>query len=408
MLLVSYLYGIKSERRLTEEVSLNIAYRWFCGFGITEKIPDHSTFTKNRKFRWQNSGIFENIFTQIVRQCTEQHLVDGEHMVADGSYVPANVSRASWADIEEEVQASMHSYLDDLDAELSEQAGYKKPIEKTITQKRTTSTTDTDCGYINHGTKRGVGYLTEMTVDCKRGIITGENTFPANEKESLIVLRHLQKQMGDIGIEFHRIALDRGYDTGAVHRGLELLGITGYISGIDFPNSPEKYGFVYTPENDHFVCPEGKALHFHRLNCNKSTGKYLRCYQICDDTCLACSRRDTCFDKTGWRRRILASSCYPAFYRGHERIGTPEYLFMMRRRKIWSEGSFSVMKREHLLSKIRKWGISNACEECLLSALALNLKRMAAAIFFAFSGLFSLLLHSLWRQNYAFFNRSNS
>lgn len=98
MLLVGYLYGIKSERRLTEEVSLNIAHRWFCGFGITEKIPDHSTFTKNRQFRWQNKGLFENIFTQIVRQCAEQHLVDGEHMAADGSYIPANVSRASWVD----------------------------------------------------------------------------------------------------------------------------------------------------------------------------------------------------------------------------------------------------------------------------------------------------------------------
>lgn len=354
MLLVGYLYGIKSERRLTEEISLNIAYRWFCGFGMMDKIPDHSTFTKNRKQRWQSSRIFERIFTEIVRQCVERHLVDGEDMVADGSYIPANVSRASWIDVEESVQFSMHSYLDDLDAELSEQAGYKKPPEKTMAHKRTTSTTDPECGYINHGTKRGVGYLTEMTVDCKHGIVTGVDAFPANEKESLIILRHLQQQMRDIGVGYRRIALDRGYDTGAVHRGLEILGITGYIPRIDFPNSPDKYGFTYEPEEDCFICPEGEALHFHRLNCNKSTGKYLRCYQIRDDACLSCSRRETCFDKTGRRRRILASSCYPAFFRGHERVGTNEYLSMMRKRKIWSEGSFAVLKREHLLSKIRK------------------------------------------------------
>ena len=221
-----------------------------------------------------------------------------------------------------------------------------------------------------------------MTVDCKHGIITGVDTFPANEKESLVILRHLQQQMGEIGIDYQHIALDRGYDTGAVHRGLEILGITGYIPGIDFPNSPEKHGFTYDLGKDCFICPENRELQFHRLNCNKSTGKYLHCYQICDDFCLSCPRRDYCFDKTGRRRRILASSCYPAFYRGHDRIGTPEYLFMMRQRKIWSEGSFSVMKREHLLSRIRKCGISNAREECLLSALALNLKRMAAAILF--------------------------
>jgi transposase len=55
MLLIGYLYGIKSERRLTEEISLNIAYRWFCGFRISDKIPDHSSFTKNRKQRWQKT-----------------------------------------------------------------------------------------------------------------------------------------------------------------------------------------------------------------------------------------------------------------------------------------------------------------------------------------------------------------
>ena len=73
-----------------------------------------------------------------------------------------------------------------------------------------------------------------------------------------------------------RRALDRGYETGAVHRGLELLGITGYIPAIQFSNPPEKYGFSYDPRLDAFICPEGVPLTYHRLNCSKSTGKYLR------------------------------------------------------------------------------------------------------------------------------------
>ena len=178
-----------------------------------------------------------------------------------------------------------------------------------------------------------------------------------------------------------QIALDRGYETGAVHRGLELLGITGYIPAIKFNNTPEKYGFFYAQEKDEFICPEGIPLTYHRLNCNKSTGKYLRCYQVDGDYCMRCPKRPTCFDITGIRRRILASSCYPAFYRGHQRIGTPEFLSMMRLRKIWVEGSFAVLKREHCISKIRKRGISAATEECLLAAMALNLKRMVKAIF---------------------------
>lgn len=178
-----------------------------------------------------------------------------------------------------------------------------------------------------------------------------------------------------------RLALDRGYETGAVHRGLELLGITGYIPAIQFSNPPEKYGFSYDPQLDAFICPEGVPLTYHRLNCSKSTGKYLRCYQVEGDACMRCPKRPSCFDKAGIRRRVLASSCYPAFFRGHQRVGTPEYLAMMRLRKIWAEGNFSVLKREHCISRIRKRGILAATEECLLAAMALNLKRMVNAIF---------------------------
>ena len=95
------------------------------------------------------------------------------------------------------------------------------------------------------------------------------------------------------------IALDRGYDTGAVHRGLELLGITGYIPAIQFSNSPEKYGFYYLPQEDAFCCPEGAKLVYQRLNCSQTTGKYLRCYQVQGDTCRHCKQNATCFKQTG-------------------------------------------------------------------------------------------------------------
>ena len=71
---------------------------------------------------------------------------------------------------------------------------------------------------------------------------------------------------------------------------------------------------------------ESLLFTYHRLNCSKSTGKYLRCYQVEGDACMRCPKRPSCFDKAGIRRRVLASSCYPAFFRGHQRVGTPEYL----------------------------------------------------------------------------------
>ena len=300
-------------------------------------------------------------------------------MVTDGSYIPANVSRESWGDVEAEVEQSMQSYLDCLDEELAQQPGFKKSPVKTVKKRRTTSRTDPDSGYINHGNKRGVGYLMESTVDCKHGIVTGVDVYSANEKESTQVLRHLERQI-KLGVPMKNIALDRGYETGAVHRGLELLGITGHIPAIQFSNPPERYGFSYDLERDAFICPKGMSLTYHRLNCNKSTGKYLRCYQTEGNTCVHCPNRSTCFDKSGIRRRILASSCYPAFYRGHQRVGTPAFYSMMRLRKIWAEGSFAVLKREHCISKIRKKGILEATEECLLAVMALNLKRMVKAI----------------------------
>ena len=376
MLLIGYLYGIKSERRLVEEVQLNIAYRWFCGFELDDTIPNHSTFSKTRTRKWQQSSLFQKAFYEIVKQCIDSGLIDGEAMAADGSYIPANVSRESWINVETEVEQSMQSYLDSLDEELSNQPGFKKPPTKIVRKCRTTSQTDPDSGYINHGSKRGIGYLMEATVDCKHGILTGVDVYSANEKESVLILRHLERQI-NLGIPMSRLALDRGYETGAVHRGLELLGITGYIPAIQFSNPPEKYGFSYDPQLDAFICPEGAPLTYHRLNCSKSTGKYLRCYQVEGDACMRCPKRPGCFDKAGIRRRVLASSCYPAFFRGHQRVGTPEYLAMMRLRKIWAEGSFSVLKREHCISRIRKRGILAATEECLLAAMALNLKRMA-------------------------------
>ena len=77
MLLVQYLYGIKSERRSVEEVRQNLAYRWICGFELHEAIPEHSTFSKTRVRKWQQSDLFQKVFQEIVRRCVESSLENG-------------------------------------------------------------------------------------------------------------------------------------------------------------------------------------------------------------------------------------------------------------------------------------------------------------------------------------------
>jgi ISPsy22, transposase len=91
MLLIGYLYGIKSERRLEEEVSLNLAYHWFCGIDLMHKVPDHSTLSQNRRRHFQKAGIFREIFNEIVLKCIEFGIVSGETGAADGSFLPSNV-----------------------------------------------------------------------------------------------------------------------------------------------------------------------------------------------------------------------------------------------------------------------------------------------------------------------------
>lgn len=128
----------------------------------------------------------------------------------------------------------MQSYLDILDEELVTQPGYKFVEDQPRVIKRLTSKTDPECGFMNKGKRNGMGYLFETTVDCSHGIITGVDVYPANQKESSIVLQHLEKQIQATGLDIKRIALDGGYDVGAVHRGLELMGIEGYIPALPY------------------------------------------------------------------------------------------------------------------------------------------------------------------------------
>ena len=97
--------------------------------------------------------------------------------------------------------------------------GTKKPIPKTIEKEVCKSTTDLECGYINQPRKKGLGYLAEMSVDTGNGIITGVEVFPANTTEHTIILRHIKNQMLNTGLRIKNLALDGGYDTGAVHIG---------------------------------------------------------------------------------------------------------------------------------------------------------------------------------------------
>jgi transposase len=378
MLLIGYLYGIRAERRLEEEVTLNIAYKWFCGFDLTDTIPDHSTFSQNRRRRFTDSSIFRQIFNRIVRDCMEMGLVSGETAVSDGSFVPANVSWQSKVEVTMLVEKSTVDYLEALDEELKKTEGYVPAYPTVMEKKELKSKTDVDCGYIHQDTKKGLGYLAEITVDTDNGIITGMDCYPANRRESDIILKHIKRQIQDNQINIQKLGLDAGYDVGAVHRGLEIMGITGYTSLRYAHNNPMKEEFKYQPEEDKFTCKEGKELPFTKLIFKRGTG-YYRLYGIKPKSCGGCIKRSECKTTSG-SVRINVSPYYPAYYANRMRHDTPVYVQVKRLRGIWAEGTFAALENYHNLKRHRKRGIHRATEECLLSATALNLKRFIKSV----------------------------
>ena len=181
-----------------------------------DKIPDHSLFSQNRRRRFSESGIFNEIFIHIVRICIEKGIVTGAAAVSDGSFIPGNVAAGSLLEIEKEVEQSTVHYLDALDEELKSQPGYKEPVTTKKIKTTVKSSTDPDRGYISQERKKGLGYLTEMTVDAESGIVLGVDCYPANRRESDIILKHIKAIKDNTGLDIKKIGLDAGYDVGAV------------------------------------------------------------------------------------------------------------------------------------------------------------------------------------------------
>ena len=123
MLIVGYCFGIRSERRLCEEVHLNLAYRWFCRLGLEGDVPDHSTFSKNRHGRFRDSDLLRELFETTVRRCIDEGLVGGEGFAVDASLIKADANKQRWAEASEtvdwsamaETRRSVQEYLDTLD-----------------------------------------------------------------------------------------------------------------------------------------------------------------------------------------------------------------------------------------------------------------------------------------------------
>ncbi|WP_142339169.1 transposase [Bacillus sp. AFS055030] len=182
-------------------------------------------------------------------------------------------------------------------------------------------------------------------------------------------------------LDIKNVGADRGYDTAPIHHGLKKLEITGYISPIKSGtafNTMSYREFRYSNETDRYICPNNKELSFTHLK--KSKGQFTKVYSAKTNECKICPFREKCFGKTSSKRTIERPIAHELTEANLKRTKTEKYRQVQKQRRVWCEGTFGTMKTKHNLYKTYKRGIQKILEQCLFSAMAINLKRMVKAI----------------------------
>ena len=242
--------------------------RWFLQLKLTDKVFDASTLSQNRRRRYRDASVAQDIFDGIVEQAIAHGLVDGMVLYTDSTHLKADANKNKWD--REVVAKSRASYWEDLDLAIEEDrtAHAKKPLkakERQPVEKETKiSRTDPDSGYmVRDGKPKGFFYLDHRTVDGKLGIITDSFATPANLHDSIPYLDRLDRQRKRFDLDVRAVGLDAGYATAAIAKGLEdrdIIGVTGYRRPGHRAGYLPKRKYVYDRDLDAYRCPEGQLL----------------------------------------------------------------------------------------------------------------------------------------------------
>jgi transposase len=383
MLIVGYCYGIRSERRLCEEIHLNLAYRWFCHLGLEDEVPDHSTFSKNRHGRFRDSDAFRFVFEEVVRGCMEAGLVAGEGFATDASVIKADANRqrgvpggeaSDRLDAEHGTRA-VREYLDAMDSENSDQA-LPKNISLTDPQARWTAAPGGPAFY---------AYSTNYLVDIEHNIIVDVEPSPAHrslEVECTKAMLNRVEQQFDLKPD--RLIGDTAYGVAPMLEWLvEEKRIAPHVPVWDKSDGKaELFGrsdFTWLAEADRYICPAGKPMlsrrrAFKKLRTNVTKANTI-IYRASKDDCNDCLYKPRCCPNTPNRK--IARSVHEASRDVARAIAvTPEYQQSRKDRKK-VEVLFAHLKRIMKLDRLRLRGLSGAHDEFLLAATVQNLKRLA-------------------------------
>ncbi|WP_376768420.1 IS1182 family transposase [Paenibacillus planticolens] len=382
MMFIGYLYGIRSERQLEQEVNLNIAYRWFLGLGLSQKAPDHTTISWNRRTRFKDTTVFQDIFDEIVRLAIEHRMVGGRVLITDSTHIKAKANKNKYTI--QTVEHTPYEYTQELDKAVDEdreQHG-KKQLERkeevNETKQIKVSTTDPDSGYMmRKGKPEGFFYLDHRTVDHKFNIITDVHVTKGNVNDSVVYLERLQHQIQKFGFEttLEAVALDNGYFTPHICKETLEMKIYPVIAGRSTPSTSEglsKDKFIFNEEKNVYICPKGQELTYSTTN-----RQGYREYTSDAKQCKNCPLLSTCTTAKNYVRKIqrhLWESFKERVARNKKSISGKK-LYRLRCQTI--ERSFADAKELHGLRCSQLQGQANVQEKALMTAIAQNVKKIA-------------------------------
>jgi transposase len=379
MLLVGYCFGIRSERRLCEEVHLNLGYRWFCRLGLDGTVPDHSTFSKNRHGRFRDSDLLRRLFETVLRRCIDEGLVGGQNLAIDASLIKADANRQNGIEGEKGLppQAAGRA-VDEYLAVLDDAAfgAATEVVPKFI------SPADPAARWTGaHGGQAFFAYSTNYLIDTDHAIIVDvEATTAIRQAEVLAAKRMIERAMRRFDLYPAKLLGDSAYGSA------EMLGWLVYEHGIEphvtvFDKSARKDGtfaredFKYDPAGDIYICPAGKMLTTTGTRVNDGATLLYRASKI---DCDGCALKPRCCPKEVARK--VPRSIHEGARDMARAIAKSWEGSMSRRLRKKVEMLFAHLKRILKLDRLRLRGPTGARDEFLLAATAQNLRKLAKLI----------------------------
>jgi transposase len=379
MLVVGYAFAIRSERMLCREVQVNLAYRWFCGLSIEDKVPDHSIFSRARNERFRDSVVFRQVFERVVEACIAAGLVGGEGFAVDASLIAADANKqrsipgSQWQKTADPKTASraVKEYLATLDDAAFGAASAVVP--------KFVSPSDPAAQWT--GAMRGpafFAYADNYLIDVKFGVIVDVEASRAIRQAEVGAAKTMISRTEDrFGLKPARLAADTAYGSG---KNLNWLvngkDIAPHIPVIDKSKRQDgtfsREDFRFDKERNVYVCPANKPLTTTGTTIND--GETLR-YLASTSDCRSCLLKAQCCPKTSFR--TIPRSIYEEARDVARALAKTKAFEQSRRERKRVEMLFAHLKRILRLGRLRLRGPRAAQFEFTLAATAQNLRRLA-------------------------------